>query len=65
MAHIMTKRGSQDNVITYEHYCDTRADMTNIPSEQITLGSVCIVVKGENNELEVYIAGSDKQWSII
>lgn len=63
--NIMTKRGTQDNAITYEHYCDTRADMENIDPQYITLGSVCIVVKGENNDLEVYIADSNKEWTSI
>lgn len=62
MANIMTKRGSQDNVITYEHYCDTKADLANIPKSQITLGSTAVVLKDENDELGIYIAGSDKQW---
>jgi hypothetical protein len=65
MANIMTKRGSQDNMITYEHYCDTVADMANIDPKYITLGSTCIVIKGENNELTVYIAGSNKQWNPV
>lgn len=62
MANIMTKRGAQDNVITYEHYCDTKADLANIPKSQTTLGSTAIVLKDENDELGIYIAGSDKQW---
>lgn len=61
--NVMTKRGSQDNVVTYEHFCDTTADLVNIPANQITLGSVAIVLKDENDELGVYIAGSDKQWN--
>lgn len=65
MAHVMTKRGSEDNVITYEHYCDTTNDMTNIDPKYITLGSVCIVVEGESGELEAYIAKSDKSWSLV
>lgn len=63
--NIMTKRGSEDNMITYEHYCDTTADMGNIDPKYITLGSVCIVVQGNNNDLDVYIAGSDKQWNLV
>ena len=63
--NIMTKRGTQDNVITYEHYCDTTEDMQNINPEYITLGSVCIVVKGASGDLDVYIAGSDKQWNLV
>lgn len=63
MANIMTKRGSQDNVITYEHYCDTVEDMVNISPEYITLGSICVVIKGENDALELYIADSNRTWN--
>lgn len=62
MANIMTKRGNQDNVITYEHICDTTADMANIEPQYKTLGSVCIVIKGESGGLEVYMMGSNKEW---
>ena len=65
MANIMTKRGSEDNMITYEHFCDTRADMANIDPKYITLGSTCIVIAGENNELEIYLASSDKTWHLM
>lgn len=61
MANIMTKRGQQDNVITYEHICDTDADMANIEPKYITLGSVAIVLQGEMG-LGVYMANSNKQW---
>ena len=60
--NIMTKRGSQDNVVTYEHYCDTKADLDNIPQDKITLGSVAIVLKDEGNEMGIYIANSNKEW---
>lgn len=62
--NIMTKRGMKDNIVTYEHYCDTKADMNNIAPEYITLGSVAIVVKDEtsNNALTVYMADSNKEW---
>lgn len=62
--NIMTKRGSEDNVVTYEHYCDTLADRDNIDPNYITLGSICIVIQGSNG-IDVYIAGSDKQWSLL
>ena len=65
MANIMTKRGSQDNIITYEHFCDTTEDMQNIAPEYITLGSVCVVIKGENDELEIYLADSNKEWNLM
>lgn len=61
MASIMTKRGSQDNVITYEHFCDTEADLAKIDSKYITLGSVAVIIHGDAG-LEIYIADSDKQW---
>lgn len=61
--NIMTKRGSQDNVVTYEHYCDTVSDLNNIPKSQVTLGSVAIVVNGESDGIEVYIADSQKRWA--
>ena len=65
MANIMTKRGSQDNVITYEHICDTAADMANIESRYITLGSTCIVLKGESGGLEVYMANTAHEWESL
>ena len=61
MANIMTKRGQQDNVITYEHICDTANDLQNIESEYITLGSIAMVLHGTSG-VEFYIADSAKQW---
>lgn len=61
MATIMTKRGQVDNTVTYEHICDTAADLDKIDPKYITLGSVAIVLKGDVG-IEVYMAGSDKQW---
>lgn len=60
--NIMTKRGSLDNIVTYEHYCDTPADLNNIDPHYITLGSVAIVLHDANNTLGAYIADSNKQW---
>lgn len=65
MANIMTKKGALDNVVTYEHICDTVADMANIDSNYITLGSVCIVLNGDGGSLEAYMADSQKQWHIL
>ena len=59
MACIMTKRGSQDNVVTYEFVCDSVADMAQIENRYVTLGSTCIVLDGG---LEVYMANSKKEW---
>lgn len=65
MAYAMTKRGSLDNEITYEFICDTIADMNSIEPNYRTIGTVAIVLSGESEGLEVYIAGSDKQWSSL
>ena len=32
--NVMTKRGQLDNVITYEHVCDTIADLNNVPFKE-------------------------------
>lgn len=61
MANIMSKRGQADNINTYEHICDTTADLANIDPKYVTLGSVAIVLKGSAG-LEVYMATSDKEW---
>ena len=65
MAYSTTKRGSLDNIITYEHICDTTADLENIDPNQINLGSVAIVLQGENNNLEAYMANSQKEWILL
>lgn len=64
MATIMTKQGQLDNVVTYEHICDTVADMNKIDPKYTTLGSTCVVVNGDSG-LEVYIATSNKKWRLI
>lgn len=65
MAYAMTKQGSMDNVITYEFICDTLTDMNAIENTYRTLGSVAIVLSGESEGLEVYIAGSNRQWNSL
>ena len=64
MAHVMTKRGSADNIITYEHFCDTKADMADIDPNEINLGSVCVVLEDESegDTLQFYLAKTDKSW---
>ena len=61
---IMTKRGIQDNVVTYEHWCDTAADLEKIDPQYITLGSVAVIVN-EGSDLDVYLATSDKSWKKV
>lgn len=63
MANIMTKRGQHDNVVTYQHFCDTTADLANIEQKYCTLGSIAIVLQGDSGGLQIYIANSDKQWN--
>lgn len=64
MAHKMTKRGNIDNIVTYEHFCDTKADMADINPDEINLGSVCVVLvdESEGDTLQFYLAKSDKVW---
>ena len=63
--NIMTKRGQLDNIVTYEHYCDTYADIANIPENEATLGSVAVVLKGKSGGFEVYMANSKKEWTLL
>ena len=58
MAAKMTKRGSQDNEVTYEFMCDTIADLNTIDPKYITMGSVAVIIEN----FEVFIANSKKQW---
>lgn len=58
---IMSKRGQQDNIATYEHICDTTADLATIDPKYVTLGSIALVLKGTAG-LEVYMATSTGEW---
>lgn len=58
---ITSKHGQTDNIDTYEHICDTTADLANIDPRYITLGSIAMVLKGDAG-LEVYMATSNKEW---
>lgn len=63
--NIMTKRGTRDNIVTYEHICDTMEDLPNIDPAYITLGSTALVLNGEGGGLEVYMANSAKEWKSL
>lgn len=67
MANVMTKRGTLDNVVGYEHYCDTHKDMEKIDPRYVTLGSVCIVLEDEenNDELTFYLGKSNQTWEKV
>lgn len=58
MSYKMTKRGSMDNETTNEFFCDSATDLAAIPSSQINLGSVAVVV----DPFEMFIANSNKEW---
>lgn len=58
MAYKMTKRGSLDNEVTNEFFCDTADDLSNIPSKDINLGTVAVVLDG----MQIFIANSNKEW---
>lgn len=60
--NIMTKRGNLDNIVTYEHICDTTADIENIDPKYATLGSTAIVLQNEDGMLTAYMANSDHEW---
>ena len=64
MAAIMTKRGNQDNVVTYEFICDSTADLQAIDPQYITMGTVAIVIEGDSG-FEVYMANSKKEWIML
>lgn len=67
MAHTTTMRGNLDNEITYTHFCDTKADMSDINTNEITLGSVCVILEDEskNDTLQFLLAKSDKTWIYV
>lgn len=58
MSYKMTKRGSMDNETVNEFFCDSTADLANIPASEINLGSVAVVV----DPFEMFIANSNKTW---
>ena len=61
MALTMTKRGSMDNIVTYEFVCDTTADLSAIEPQYVVMGSVAIIISGDSG-FEVYMANSKKEW---
>ena len=61
---IMTKRGNLDNIVTYEHICDTYEDLQNIDPKYATLGSTAIVINQEEG-LNAYMVTSTGEWVAI
>ena len=60
MAYKLTKKGSLDNAITNEFWCDTVNDRDAIPASEINLGTVAVVLKPA---VQIFIADSIKQWN--
>lgn len=59
--NIMSKRGRLDNVVTYQHICDTMADLENIDKRYATLGSTAIVLTSDEG-LRIFMATSEGEW---
>lgn len=64
MSNVMIKKGGVDNIATFQHICDTVEDMSAINPKEINLGSICLVVDGDDG-IEIYIANSKKQWKLL
>ena len=58
MAYTMKKHGNLDNQVANEFMCDTTADLQNIAPEDITFGSVALII----DTTEIFIANSQKEW---
>ena len=58
MSYKMTKRGSLDNEVTNEFFCDTPEDLEEIPQSLVNLGSVAVVL----DPFEILIANSSGEW---
>ena len=61
MPYKLAQRGSLDNEITNVFYCDEPEDLEKIPTAEINLGSVAVVV----DPFDMYIAKSNKQWKSL
>ena len=64
MAYIITKHGSQDNIVANEFICDTKDDLDAISPKEISLGATAIVLEGTAG-FEVYMATSKKKWILL
>lgn len=58
MPYVMTQHGSLDNQVTNTFFCDEVEDLAQIPSKDITFGSVAVVLDG----MQIFIANSKKEW---
>lgn len=64
MGVIITKQGIEENSFTWEYYCDTYEDMESIAQENVTIGSYCTLLNGENG-VEIYTGDGNHQWVLI
>ena len=64
MGVIITKQGIEENSFTWEYYCDTYEDMESIAQQNVTIGSYCTLLNGENG-VEIYTGDGNHQWVLI
>ena len=64
MSVIITKQGMEENSFTWEYYCDTYEDLNSIEQENITIGSYCTLLQGENG-VEIYAGDGNHQWILV
>lgn len=64
MGVIITKQGIEENSFTWEYYCDSYEDMNSIAQENVTIGSYCTLLNGENG-VEIYAGDGNHQWVLI
>ena len=53
MSYKMIRQGT-----TNEFICESADDLTNIPKDEINLGSMAVIIEGA----QIYMANSKKQW---
>ena len=61
MSYKFAQRGSLDNETTNVFYCDEPEDLEKIPTAEINLGSVAVVI----DPFDMYIAKSNKSWKSL
>lgn len=60
MFNIMKQSGKEEAYVT-EYVADTIADVTNLPTDKCSPGSVCFVVATS----QVYMLNNNKEWKEI
>ena len=65
MPNMMIQHGGEINSAINVHVCDEKNDLQNIPANEITLGTVAIVLEDTGGALGLYMAKSDKTWKKV